>query len=543
MFCGCGGSSSGAMMAARNLKLKTGTDIELKIALNHWKMAIETHQHNFPDTYHECTDVSACEPRRYASTDIFMASPECTNHSLAKGQKRVTAQLDLYDKGVLDPAAQRSRATMWDVPRFAEVHKYNIIIVENVVDARQWVMFDSWLHAMHALGYNHESVFLNSMFCHPTPQSRDRMYIVFWRKGNKKPNLNICPEAFCPKCEKKVNSIQRWKQGRKWGRYKRQYDYCCPSCGTQVNPYYYAAFNAIDWSDLGKRIGDRNKPLSPNTMRRIKYGIDKYSEPFQVINYTPGYSKAITDAMGTMTTNDHHAICSPFIVNSQFSPERDNRVNSSMDKLNTVTGSHPEGICTPFISMGEHSKTEPQIRNVKDAFQTQTTRQSMALIIPYIIDLHRTGKAKSAAEFIGTQTAGGINHALIVHSKGQSNSKPISDELGCITTKEYLGLITSEKLKSFLSYYYGNGEQTSDINEAIDTVTGKDRAFLTTNVKPRIEDCYYRMLKPNEIKKAMAFEDDFKVLGSGKDQVKQCGNAVTPPVMATLAERCIQTLL
>ncbi|MBL7859520.1 MAG: hypothetical protein JNJ65_00065 [Cyclobacteriaceae bacterium] len=50
-------------------------------------------------------------------------------------------------------AQKRSRATMWDVPRFAEYHSYEIIIVENVVDARYWVQRGAWLLAMHLLGY------------------------------------------------------------------------------------------------------------------------------------------------------------------------------------------------------------------------------------------------------------------------------------------------------------------------------------------------------------------------------------------------------
>lgn len=113
-FCGAGGSSQGAR------KILEPLGGEVKLALNHWKLAIETHNTNFPDTLHDCTDVSACDPRRYPSTDILITSPECTNHSLAKGQKTVKAQLDLFDKGKLDPAAERSRATMWDVVRFAE---------------------------------------------------------------------------------------------------------------------------------------------------------------------------------------------------------------------------------------------------------------------------------------------------------------------------------------------------------------------------------------------------------------------------------------
>jgi DNA (cytosine-5)-methyltransferase 1 len=78
-FCGAGGSSLGAAWAGA----------EIKLALNHWKLAVETHNTNFPQTDHDCTDVSACDPRRYPSTDILITSPECTNHSLAKGKMRL----------------------------------------------------------------------------------------------------------------------------------------------------------------------------------------------------------------------------------------------------------------------------------------------------------------------------------------------------------------------------------------------------------------------------------------------------------------------
>ncbi|MFZ1794305.1 MAG: DNA cytosine methyltransferase, partial [Anaerolineae bacterium] len=134
-FCGAGGSSIGATKAGA----------ELKLALNHWKLAVDTHNTNFPNAAHDCTDISACDPRRYQSTDILITSPECTNHSLANGKKKPSKQADMFNPLTVDPAEERSRATMWDVPRFAEYHKYNIIVVENVVDARKWVMWDAWL--------------------------------------------------------------------------------------------------------------------------------------------------------------------------------------------------------------------------------------------------------------------------------------------------------------------------------------------------------------------------------------------------------------
>jgi len=513
-FCGAGGSSQGV----RRLANKHRGGLEVKLALNHWKLAIDTHNTNFPETIHDCTDISACDPRRYPSTDILITSPECTNHSLAKGVKIAQKQMDLFNSGTLDPAAERSRATMWDVCRFAEYHQYNAIIVENVVDARKWVMFDSWLHAMYALGYQHRCVYLNSQHAHPTPQSRDRMYVVFWKKGNKAPMLDYMPAAYCPKCEKDVQAVQTWKNpDKKFGKYRQQYVYCCPAHGITVEPYYYASFNCIDWSDPGKRIGDREKPLSPNTEKRIRYGLDRYgSQPFQVVNYTPGYCKAITDTTATMTTNDHHGIIQPFIINDQHSTGIDYRVRGAEEPVQTITTDPHFKMIFPFVIKEEHSKNEQNARSTADAFQTQTTRQSMAVI---------------SATFLTEMYGGG------------GSARAISDELNTVTAGGVkTGLVTSEAFQSFLTSYYNGSHCLQHITEASGTMTTRERMGIVNYKTPAIEDCYYRMLKPKEIKLAMAFDGDYVVLGSGRDQVKQLGNAVTPPAMEWLVQQVIESL-
>ena len=38
------------------------------------------------------------------------------------------------------------------------MHRYNAIVVENVVDAREWVMWPARLHAMDLLGYDHKCI-------------------------------------------------------------------------------------------------------------------------------------------------------------------------------------------------------------------------------------------------------------------------------------------------------------------------------------------------------------------------------------------------
>lgn len=472
-FCGAGGSSLGAKKAIED---KGG---KVALALNHWSLAVETHNTNFPDTQHECTDISACEPRRYPSTDILITSPECTNHSLAKGQKAVKSQLDLFKRLVVDPSCERSRATMWDVPRFAEVHQYNIIIVENVVDARKWIQFPAWLHAMSLLGYNHKAVYLNSMHCHPTPQSRDRMYIIFWKKGNKAPDLEVRPKAYCSQCGHDIEAFQSWKDTTKrFGKYRQQYVYRCPVHGIAVEPYYYAAFNAIDWTDIGKRIGDRAKPLSENTIRRIEYGLKKYT---------------------------NH----PLIVTTRYTSGVNFRVKSSLEsEIGTQTANLGHALCTPFIIKGEHTLNQGYVKSIEDVFQTQTVRQSMALVTPFIIE-----------------------------NKGQSKSKGITDPFGTQTTIPHLGL-----LNAFIHSHYGS-TTLSHVSQGLGTVTTKDRHSIVSYAEPRIEDCYYRMLKPHEIQAAMAFDPDYKILGSGKDKVKQLGNAVTPPAMELLVSRCVESLM
>ena len=112
-------------------------------------------------------NIGVDEDESYVADGIVVHN--CTNHSIAKGSKRRKKQMSLFGGNKIDPSAERSRATMWDVPRFAEFHGYNIIVVENVVDARDWVMWDAWIMAMDSLGYDYQIVYFNSQFAHLDP--------------------------------------------------------------------------------------------------------------------------------------------------------------------------------------------------------------------------------------------------------------------------------------------------------------------------------------------------------------------------------------
>lgn len=514
-FCGAGGSSQGI----RNLSRKMGGGLEVKLALNHWPLAIETHNTNFPETIHDCTDLSACDPRRYPKTNMLITSPECTNHSLAKGKRR-KQRADLFTS--LDPAEERSRATMWDVPRFAEYHDYELIIVENVVDARYWVMWDAWLKAMHLLGYNHKCVYYNSMHAHPTPQSRDRMYVVFWKKGNKAPNLELRPVGYCTKCCRDTETFQSWKKPNvTWGKYRQQYVYRCPMCSTQVEPYYYAAFNCIDWSIPGTRIGDRKKPLSENTIKRIEYGIEKYWTKPQIITtrYTSGVEcrvrAADEDILPTQPGDQSHALFNPLIVKRNHTTSPGSLVKGSINEpLPTQLTDNGFHIFSPLFTNSEYS-FDGKIRDgVKESLYTQATRATNGVLMPFMINYH-----------------------------GKSMAREICKEMNTQTCRDNFALLSDKSLRSFIAQYYGGSNVVSDVKEAARTFSTKDRSMLIKpGERPKLEDCYYRMLLPHEVKIGMAFDHDYVVLGNSKEQVKQLGNAVTPPVMQDLSERCIETL-
>jgi len=311
MFCGAGGSSIGIRDAGADLRL----------GMNHWKLAIETHSANFPDADHALCDVSLADPRWYPRTTVLVAAPQCTNHSVAKGVRRKHGQRTMFETVLDDPAADRSRATAWDVVRFTEHHRYEIVIVENVTDFRKWELWDAWWQAMLLLGYAGQVVYLNSMFCHPTPQSRDRMYVCFWKRGNRVPDLDIRPEAWCPRCGCNVQSVQSWKKPNKVraGRYRQQYVYRCPACANVVAPYSSCAANAIDWALPAPRIGDRARPLTARTLQRIQKGLERFGRqgqharpPFLVSYYSGGgQSSGIGEPLPTQDTRDRHGLVIP----------------------------------------------------------------------------------------------------------------------------------------------------------------------------------------------------------------------------------------
>ena len=578
-FCGAGGSTIGAVKAG----------LEVRLALNHWPLAIETHNTNFPETDHDCTDVSAADPRRYPSTDILITSPECTTHSPAGGSRRSKPQSDLFKPHQADPGEIRSRATMWDVPRFAEYHQYNAVIVENVIEVTRWPLFHTWLQAMEVLGYQHRIVSLNSMFCHPTPQSRDRVYIVFWRKGNRAPQLDFMPSAACLKCETVVRAIQAWKNGRRVGKYRQQYVYACPTCGTEVSPFYFAALNAIDFSLPADRIGDRVRPLRPRTMERIRFGLEKFGRLSLIVrtNMTTdgGRVKTVLDAMHTQTASWLDSVVSPpaFVVETVYTGRDDHPPRGLEDALAAQTGRQSAALVgAPFlVAVANGGGDRRRVVGMDDPLRTvHAGGNNHALVMPFVVNGHMSRRVYGGADPLGTQSASRVHDGVVIPPAGivpQRNhnvSRSLADPLHVVCTGGHHMLVSGAALVTLRS----EGQIARGLGDAlgtqvasctqdwilsrtpfvmtpnrtghpvsadgpIPTVTTIDRnALVEPGTEPRVEDCYFRMLQPHEIKAAMAFPDSYVVLGNKRDQVKQCGNAVTPPAMEFLIRAVTESL-
>ncbi len=537
MFCGCGGSSDAARRANRGNRR-----VRIKYAINHWARAIETHNSNFPDTSHVLTDINETQPEHFEPTTLLIASPECINHALAKGKRRknlnqLTLPLNGEEEGgsLIVEAEERSRCTMWDPQRWARVQKFEYIILENVVDVRFWSHYETWRKAWanldKNLSYEYQEVYLNSMFFWPCPQSRDRWYFVAWRKGNRPPNLNFTPLAFCGHCQQQVYAVQVWKNPqKKWGRYKRQYLYHCPRCNIPAFPFYFAAANAINWSLPIQRIGDRKKPLRAKTLRRIEVGLEKFlhREPFTVqVNKTSDRVKSvITDTFPTQTADNGLAIVEPFLLNLNHDHARP--VSVMEETFPTQTSYDSRGLVIgPQRPLQVDLTGEYRVRDSLDPCSTVVgggNHQGMLVppgAEPFIAELHGTSLAHGVSDPLATVCAGGRHHGLVIPQMVQG-------------------------MNAWLMTYYSNG-QLQALDQAVPTVTTKHRCALLTSEEQNkstlsLEDCGFRMLQPEEIKAAMAFFPEYIITGNRREQVRQLGNAVTPPVMQWLIERVLDAL-
>lgn len=535
IFAGAGGSSTGAIQVP---------DVEVRLAANHWKLAVDVHNSNHPNTEHALVDLHLEDPRNFPKTDVLWASPECTKWSVANSKAHALSVEMGGDPTLFDDVPDdlisneqdeidRSRLLMFDVLRFIEHHRYRMVIVENVVDiatqakfARAWEL---WRKGLRRLGYAFRVISLNSMHAQmaglPAPQSRDRLYIAAWPEGERAPDIEraLSPRAWCSRCERVVESRQAWKNGRTVGRYRAQYVYVCRDCGTLVEPGWLPASTAIDWTIQGQLIGERDKPLSEKTMARIREGLRRYGHEFILEaagnTYESGnYVRAwpTSDPLRTLHTTPSKGLVLDALHGAPI-------ITSTDEPLRTQTTAYTRSLLVP--TEGREGK---QARPDGLPLRTQTCRNELGILTM----LRGTNAPKLTSEAMDTLAASGLHHGLLVpYYSASESAKPTSQPVGTLTTVDRYALVDYGPVTR-ADVFLGRWERTEPKPEPVDYRNWPSRDDAPLPIDP--DECTFRMLEPHEIAAGMSFPTDYKWAGTKRDRVRMAGNAVTPPAARDL---------
>ncbi len=156
MFCGAGGSSAGAHAAGA----------EIVVGIDRCNIAAETFAANYPEAlviadHLESVDIASLKAK-INDIDLLLASPECTNHTCAKGGA---------------PRNEKSRATAMMVINYAKELRPRWLVLENVIHMRSWSRYSELKSALTKLGYSlHEHVLDSADF--GVAQRRRRIFLV-----------------------------------------------------------------------------------------------------------------------------------------------------------------------------------------------------------------------------------------------------------------------------------------------------------------------------------------------------------------------------
>ena len=349
-FAGGGGASVGIEMAL-------GRPVD--IAINHDPDAIVMHKTNHPDTLHLTEDIFRVDLKKYVKdrhVALMWASPDCTSHSKAKGGK---------------PRERGLRILPWAVYKHARAILPDVILMENVEEIQQWGPLDAAGHpikerqgedyqkfitAMKSLGYVFDCRELVAAD-YGALTTRKRWYAIFRRDGR---------EIVWPEPTHFKDREPRWK-----------------ACG-----------DYIDWSDLGRSIFDRPKPLADATMKRIANGVRKY-----------------------VIENPY-----PYIVKSK------------------------EAVAFLIQYHGETKEGDSRGQLLTDPIKTIDTSNRYGLVTAFITKFYKSGIGQGCEEPLHTITTSpghfGLISAFLIKYYGSGGScQGVDRPLDTITTKDRFGLV------------------------------------------------------------------------------------------------------
>lgn len=505
-FAGGGGASTG---------IEEATGFSVDIAINHDPKAIAMHKANHPNTKHYCEDVWQVDPVQACNghpVGLAWFSPDCKHFSKAKGGK---------------PKDKNIRGLAWVACRWAGLVRPRVIMLENVEEFKTWGPLNRGHHPIKTKQGKTFNKFVS--------QLQDLGYEVQFREL-------VAADYGAPTMRKRFFMIARCdKKTIIWPEPTH-----APADSEAVKKGllkpYVGAYTQIDFSrpcpsifDTSEQIKEKYgikavRPLAPKTMERIARGLKKF-----------------------VLDNPE-----PFIVQCNHGGDR--RPLDTKEPLPTITGKHGYGIVeptlTPIIDKAYGGNYQGSGSRVDEPIATITTVDHNRLVVPTLIQYHsETAQGEVRGQTIRNpiMTVDGSNRYGLVTSflskfYKSGTGQDLREPLHTITTSPgHFG-----EVRAFLIKYYGDATG-QDIEQPLDTVTTKDRFGLVTieGVDYQIVDIGLRMLEPRELYGCQGFPADYIIdrdytgkTYSRAEQVKRCGNSVSPMVpnalvRANLKELCI----
>jgi len=559
-FCGGGGFSKGFALACSDLGIR---NVRL-IAINHSQIAIETHKANHPWAEHYCARMDQLDPRKIVPEGrmrIGIFAPECTNHANARGGR---------------PINDQSRATAWDVVKWAQELYIETLLIENVREIMDWgplgangrplkskkgEIFHAWIEAIKRCGYTLEYRILNSAdFGAAT--TRKRFFLIAQRRGRK---IYWPPQTHAKDVDKTGDLFQKG-----------------------LKPWR-GAWEIINWQKKGVDIFEREAhglpPLSNNTLARIEAGVRKFwgslAEPF--IIQLRGTARRqiersafpVSEPLKTVTARGIHAgLVTPIMVGIEQTKSNGRQVRTVDEPLFTVTTRGDIGLLQPFVlqqqsggaprstreplpsiaGAGAQALVQPFIvsaggpegqgrnpKSVLDPVGTVMPEDRKAIVEPFIVpffgerdgQVPRTHGIREPLPAVTSHGAGAlvepfvvqVNHGTDARRDNTGRVRSVRQPLGTVTAENGHGLVQPMIVK-----YYGTG-RAIPVTQPVPTVTGKDRFGLVTPFVAEIPEgyelrAYFRMFDEDELARAMGFDSyEFKAKKK-KDRILMIGNAV-----------------
>lgn len=489
LFCGAGGTSLGAHM--------TGA-VDLRLALNHWRKAIDTHSLNFPGVRHLNSRIEDASPTEVDECDLLFASPECTHFSKARGAA---------------PTSDQQRAGANDVLPWIECHRPEFVVIENVTEFVDWgpiykqgpkkgqaipskkgVFFRRWVKEIEGMGYTVEWRELNAAdFGAAT--SRCRLFIVA-RRG------------------------------------KRPIDWAKPSHAKDDGeglPLWRGAIEVIDWSIPLPSVFARNRALADKTLLRIQKGLDRYVGPF-ITKYNGQTAKGdyrnppLNESLRTLDTSNRFGVVAPYITTVNHGDSGGHRTRPITQHLPTITTRRGEAVVAPFLLSAGGCEITP--RDGGRPVPTILTRQGQAVAVPVIMSAQAGGGVKdpnvSPVPTITCKTGAQIAVPFVSTFYGthQNGAGPDGEPLPTITT-----VARHAATLAMLG-----------VPELPEPRTDAERSLQDRMKELGVLEIGFRMLSNEELADAQGFPMYYKFCGTKKDVTRQIGNSVSPPVAKAITE-------